>query len=443
MQHEEIHIKLQQIMQKIYQKPISGFFDTIPNPQQEPQYLILIDSPMSLGIIKNKVDNKQYQNYTDFVQDFDLFHRNIQKVYGSPSLTLTMFKFLYEIMDLEIKKLQKNYNEVITDLRIKLSNLNDDIANDHLQIANLVNSKFDLNQLVDNEIMRLIDSIQKGFVSLRSVTKYFKCKPKTFHTFIETFSEKKKLNIKLNLKSGRKAINISENTLNKYKEIHNTWNGGFRSIGNILNLTEWGARKASNILYPPQKVEKKKIQHDKRYHASRVNYLWHCDIHFLNGKPPFVKTHYLIAFIDDFSRKIIYWEIGEFKTMDFASSALINCLRTLNQDEKPFEITTDNGLEFKGIDFEKSLKDNGILHYTIRPRNPEENAKIERWWPTVEKLVNYNDISVIVYIYNNILCNSALKEYFDEDITPEKAYSLLPHFDIDRDGIFNIIQYTP
>lgn len=129
-----------QVMQKIYQKPISGFFDTIPNPQQEPQYWILIDSPISLGIIKNNVDNKKYQNYTDFVQDFDLFHRNTEKVYGSPSLTLTMFKFLYEIMDLEIQKLQKNYNEVITDLRIKLSNLNDDIANNHLQIANLVNS---------------------------------------------------------------------------------------------------------------------------------------------------------------------------------------------------------------------------------------------------------------------------------------------------------------
>ena len=61
--------------------------------------------------------------------------------------------------------------------------------------------------------------------------------------------------------------------------------------------------------------------------------------------------------------------------MEFASSALINCLRSLNQDEKPFEITTDSGLEFKGIDFEKSLKDNGILHYTIRLRNPEETCK--------------------------------------------------------------------
>ena len=47
---------------------------------------------------------------------------------------------------------------------------------------------------------------------------------------------------------------------------------------------------------------------------------------------------------------------------------------------------------------------------------------IERWWPTVEKLVNYNDISVIVYIYNIIIYNSALNEYFGEDITPENAY---------------------
>ena len=117
--------------------------------------------------------------------------------------------------------------------------------------------------------MRLIDSIQKGFVSLRSFTKYFKCKPKTFHTFIETFSEKKKLNIKLNLKSGCKVLNISKNTLNKYKEIHNTWNGGFRSIGNILNLTEWGAAKLRIFYIHLKKLKGKKFNMTKdiMYHV--------------------------------------------------------------------------------------------------------------------------------------------------------------------------------
>lgn len=34
----------------------------------------------------------------------------------------------------------------------------------------------------------------------------------------------------------------------------------------------------------------------------------------------------------------------------------------------------------------KALEENEILHYYIRPRNPEENAKIEKWWQNIGKL---------------------------------------------------------
>ena len=61
--------------------------------------------------------------------------------------------------------------------------------------------------------------------------------------------------------------------------------------------------------------------------------------------------------------------------MDFSSDSLLNCFSKLNQKEWPFEITTDNGLEFKGKLYERTLKENKIFHYYIRPRNPEENAK--------------------------------------------------------------------
>lgn len=109
MNSDEIHIKLQQIMEKIYQKPISGFFNSIPNPDQEPQYFALIKNPMSLNIINDKVIRKQYQNYNEFIQDFDKINQNTEIVYGSPSLTLTMFQIVYQIMDKEVKLYRKHY----------------------------------------------------------------------------------------------------------------------------------------------------------------------------------------------------------------------------------------------------------------------------------------------------------------------------------------------
>lgn len=101
----------------------------------------------------------------------------------------------------------------------------------------------------------------------------------------------------------------------------------------------------------------------------------------------------------------------------YTSQSLENCIQNLNEGECPFELTSDNGLEFKGSQFEDSLKRAGILHYFIRPRQPEENAKIERWWQIVEKLANYNDIPIIVFLYNNVLIHSQLKEYIGEDST--------------------------
>lgn len=164
----------------------------------------------------------------------------------------------------------------------------------------------------------------------------------------------------------------------------------------------------------------------------------------MKGKFPYQDiTYYLIAFIDDCSRKIMYYETGIFKDMTFTSNALANCCSKVNPSNWPFELTTDNGMEFKGKDFEDGLKQHGILHYYIRPRNPEENAKIERWWQHIEKLESYQDIGIVVELYNNTLYHSALTPYLGQKSTPANAYDMLPKFDIDRDGIFNQLEFTP
>lgn len=436
MSQEILKSQLNQIMEKIAQKPISLYFEKLPDEKQEKNYYSIVKTPMCFEIIKNKISDNKYFNIDDFTKDFNLIYQNTCQVYGDKSLTIQMFDMLYEIMNKEISmNCLSNHQKIIQNCE-KLPG----IDKDFFYLSKILNSKFDIYQLDASEINKLVDSIKDNSISLKSIFKYFKCKRTTLLNFL-----KNNYNIDLgNLKCGRKPLNISDELIQKFSEIHNSWEGGYKGIGNILNISEWHSRKIHNILYPPKQKEKKEIVHDSRYHATRVNYLWHCDIHFLKDKPPyFEKVHYLIAFIDDYSRKIIYFEIGEYKTMEFAAQALNNCLSNFKENEYPFEITTDNGKEFTGNDFEEELKKSKIFHYKIRPRNPEENAKIERWWPIVEKLKDYKDIPIIVFIYNNILFHSALKNYFEDETTPETAYNQLPKFDIERDGVLNIIEYTP
>lgn len=100
----------------------------------------------------------------------------------------------------------------------------------------------------------------------------------------------------------------------------------------------------------------------------------------------------------------------------------------------------ENVLEFIGNDFEKELKKSKNIYYKIRPRNPEGKAKNERQWSIVEKLKDYKDIAIIIFIYNNNMFQSSLRNYFEDQNTLVTAYNQLPRFDIERDEVLNIIE---
>lgn len=90
-----------------------------------------------------------------------------------------------------------------------------------------------------SEINQLVDSIKDNSISLKSIIKYLKCKRTTLHNF-----RKNNYNIDLgNLKCGRKPLKISDVLIQIFSEIHNSWEGGYKGIGNILNISEWHARK--------------------------------------------------------------------------------------------------------------------------------------------------------------------------------------------------------
>ena len=346
---------------------------------------------------------------------------NIIHIYGENSLTNKMFLMLYTMVEKEINKIKTNFIDTIEDNLKKI-----------LQI------KFDLSQLSEEDAIQIVNSIKNEKISLNSILTQFHCRKQKFVDHISQFN----LNID-DIKRGRKLIKSSDETIQNISDVHKTWEVGYRHMADTLNISEWETRKVYKTLFPSEKKKKDKVQHLSRYHAKKVNYLWHTDLHFLKGSPPFENvTYYLIAFIDDCSRKIIHFETDVYKDMQFTKSALINCLSKLNVENWPFQLTTDNGMEFKGCLFENALKEYGILHYYIRPRNPEENAKIERWWQNVRKLKSNADIGIVVELYNKSLHHSALTNYLGEKSTPENAYNTIPHFDITQDSIFNQIEYT-
>ena len=61
------------------------------------------------------------------------------------------------------------------------------------------------------------------------------------------------------MKCGRKPFKISDELIQKFSEIHIPWEGRYKGIGNILNISKWHARKIHNILNPPKQKEKKKL----------------------------------------------------------------------------------------------------------------------------------------------------------------------------------------
>jgi transposase InsO family protein len=125
------------------------------------------------------------------------------------------------------------------------------------------------------------------------------------------------------------------------------------------------------------------IKRDKRCVAAYVGMVWHTDLHYVDPVPPSTEPRqHLIAFLDDRSRYILYAQLLSDKSMASTSKAFAEALAS---NPVPQRITSDNGTEFIGRDFQAVALEYGLVHHRIHPRSPWENGKIERWWRTFEK----------------------------------------------------------
>ena len=375
-------------------------------------------------IFKKAVDY-EYQSIEEYKNDFYYLFSKIINEYGEKSLFYMLFKKIIQKVERETQKIIMNIEKYFQ----KIDQLSKSIKILTENKSNYLN-KFgqNLDFLNDIQIADIIASLVEKTITIKQIQKHFRCS----HDYFKKFITNKNFEYPT-LKPGNKKMEISEENINETIELQNCVKYGYQKAAEILQVSEWKSRLIFKLLNQKNKKEiKQRKIHDKRFHATKINVLWHTDIHYLKNKPPYLdKQYYLIAYIDDFSRKILYYEINDSKDMQFTARSLNNCI--LFTGQKPYYITTDNGREFTGKDFTDALNSFGIRQYNTEPYNPEENGKIERFWQNIEALSDYKDIPALILLYNYSWSQKVLKKYTNQKCTPEMAHNILPKFDWNND----------
>jgi transposase InsO family protein len=167
-----------------------------------------------------------------------------------------------------------------------------------------------------------------------------------------------------------------------------------------------------------------------RYEASTTNLIWHADIHFLDvtsiveGKKPL-----LYAIIDDASRFIVDWCILPSKHAD---CTMVVARRAMEVYGRPYCFWTDNGGENRG-DFRKMLIELEVFSVFTDPYSPEQNGKIERFWPLLEfNCSSIEDVAKYIQEYNrtphSALADNPLLPGHTIPMCPAIAYQIIPKF---------------
>jgi len=138
----------------------------------------------------------------------------------------------------------------------------------------------------------------------------------------------------------------------------------------------------------------------KRY-REEFEQAWHADerwgtdlMHIKLG----AATYYFVAFIDEYSRYIVHWELLDRMDGPSVSIAAQAALETLPRNEQGEletapEIRSDNGSGYISGDFRSVLEHHGLTHQRITPNCPEENGIMERANRTFREALEEHELS--------------------------------------------------
>jgi|TARA_Y100000294_G_scaffold166881_1_gene175590 putative transposase len=229
-------------------------------------------------------------------------------------------------------------------------------------------------------------------------------------------------------KAGRPKMQINPSFRKKIVEIRKSDDYGSEKIHFVMK--EDGFTVSQHIIQRildehglTEPCEKRRGQRKYvRYQWPISNYMWHCDWSFYDGK-------WIMAFIDDRSRKIM--AAGIFDNATTENSIFVLYQAMLVHGVCPVIILSDKGSQFYAniktkdgkraiSSFEEQLTNLGIDLWTSRRNHPQTNGKMEKWFDTLKKRWKKHpeeSLQDIVQWYNKRRIHHAL-----EYQTPAKAY---------------------
>ena len=214
-----------------------------------------------------------------------------------------------------------------------------------------------------------------------------------------------KLGIKVDLKPGRRRkqnlgqiedtiISLHEETMMGATKVYEQLVANSQDnplFCKISHRMVYNTIKSNGLLKFTKPPEKDPPKIRCRYEANNPDLIWHTDLHCFDGQ-------YLIAFVDDFSRFIVHFELIPTKDSEITKAVLEIALKNNN---RPFSIWTDNGTEFKG-NFKRFCDENDIKIVLTEVANPQQNGKCERFWQTADHCKNFDELKQWVQRYNNM-----------------------------------------
>lgn len=132
---------------------------------------------------------------------------------------------------------------------------------------------------------------------------------------------------------------------------------------------------AAKIAVPKRVLRPMQIQ-------SALNDMWSMD--FMTDMTTEGKRFWIFNVVDDFNREAVVTEVAERRS----TAWVVRCLKRLQLlGRVPKAIRSDNGMEFKGVDYISWAKAAAVQRVYIRPKSPTENVLVERFNLTMRQEV--------------------------------------------------------